>query len=137
MAVKRPTEQITTPRFRSYKNDGKGFDLLEANDEITGTFIQVRDREIRDRRTKEPKTIRVYSLMTDRGLLKIGSRALLDGVFDDILDEHGGYTKNGEHYVGPGIDWLRNRLVRFTRGSDTKTSDGNPMGTYEIQVEED
>src|SRR5438105_1622403 len=125
-------------RFRSYKNDGKGFHELNEATEVTGVLVSVRDHEITDKRTKLRKAIRVYSIRTaDNELLRIGSRALLDRLFDDILDEHGGYTVENKRYVGPAMDWILNKVVRFIRGEDTKTGDGNPMGTYEIQVEED
>lgn len=135
MAQKNQT--VETPKFKTYKNDGKGFSELNAGEEITGVFLGVTEMEIKDKRTKELKSIRVYRLMTDQGLVKIGARALLDSTFDDIVEEHGGFRKEGKYYQGPGIDYLKNRLVRFVRGADTKTSEKNPMGTYEIQVEED
>ena len=123
-------------KFRSYKNDGKGFAELHEGGQIMGVLVAIRDQSIRDRRTRETKTIRVYSIRSDDGLLKLGSRALLDRVFDDIMDEHGGYQVENKRYTGPGIEWIQNRMVKFIRGEDVETGEGNPMGTYEILVEE-
>ena len=124
-------------RFRSFKNDGKGFDDLEPGQEIVGVFVSVRDHEITDTRTKARKHIRVYSIRTaDDSVKKIGSRSILDRVFDDVMDENGGYTVENKRYSGPGINWLSGRVVKFVRGEDMKTREGNPLGTYEIQVAE-
>jgi hypothetical protein len=126
-------------RFKSYANKGKGsFAKLDEGSEIAGIFVSVRFRKIKDRRTHEPKTIRVYAIRTTDGeVQKVGSRALLDSCFDDIMDEHGGYTVEDMNFTGPGIKWITNRLVKFVRGEDTETSEGDEMGTYEILVEED
>lgn len=124
-------------RFKSYKNDGSGFDDLQPNTEIIGVFVSVRDHEITDRRTKARKPIRVYSIRSAEGqVLKIGSRSILDRVFDDLMDENGGYTVENKRYAGPGILYIQGRVVKFIRGEDTKTHENNPLGTYEIQVAE-
>jgi len=128
-------------KFRSFKNDGKGFDDLEQGEEITGILLGVRDQEIKDKRTKQLKMIRVYSIRVGDGesaiTKKIGSRALLDGLFDDIMDEHGGVVVMNNRYEGPGMDFIKGKMVRFIRGENRKTADNNPMGTYEIQVEDE
>lgn len=125
--------------FKSYKADGSGFDDLEEGQEIIGVFVSVRQQHIKDKRTKQQKPIRVYSIRVEDGSTKkIGSRTLLDRMFDDVMDEHGGMTADPMgRYTGPGIDWIKGRVVKFVRGDDTKTADDNPMGTYEILVEED
>jgi hypothetical protein len=123
-------------KFRSYKNDGKGFTDLQVGAEIMGVLVSVRDQEITDRRTHERKIIRVYSIRGEDDLMKLGGRALLDRVFDDIMDEHGGYSVENKRYIGSGIEWVQNRMVKFIRGDDIKSADGNRMGTYEILVEE-
>ena len=124
-------------RFKSYKNDGSGFDELNEGTEIIGVFVSVRDHEITDTRTKARKHIRVYSIRTAEGqVLKIGSRSILDRVFDDLMDENGGYTVENKRYAGPGITYIQGRVVKFIRGEDTQTRDKNPLGTYEIQVAE-
>jgi hypothetical protein len=127
-------------RFKSYKNTGKGdFTKLVEGEEVVGVFLSLRLRNIKDRRTKLPKQIRVYSFRGADGLIfKVGSRALLDSCFDDIMDEHGGMNlKDNVQYTGAGIDWITNRTVKIIRGTDTETTEGDDMGTYEILVEED
>jgi hypothetical protein len=127
----------TDIKFKSYKNDGKGLDELKESHEIVGVFLSVKDNEITDKRTKQRKVVRVYSIRGEDGrVMKIGSRALLDGVFDDIMDENGGFQVENNRYKGPGIDWIQNKMVKFVRGEDSKNSNGDRMGTYEIQVEE-
>jgi hypothetical protein len=125
-------------KFKSYVNDGKGFDELPAGSEVVGVFVGVRIQIITDTRTKEKKPIRVYSLRDSEGNVhKIGSRALLDGIFDDIMDANGGCFVEANKFTGPGIEYLRNRVVKFARGANKRTRQGDPMGTYEIQVESD
>jgi hypothetical protein len=124
-------------KFKSYKNDGKGFDDFEEGQEITGVLLSLRDHNIMDRRTKLPKDIRVYSIRTEIGTLRIGGRTILDRMADEIMDENGGFTVDNRRYTGAGYDWLKGRMVRLIRGDDSKTGEGNPLGTYEIQVEED
>lgn len=125
--------------MRTYKNDGKGFEELAEGTAITGIFVAVKEQQITDIRTKEKKTIRVYSIRDEEKdeLLKVGSRALLDGIFDDIMDEHGGVIVENGRWGGPGIEWIRNRHVIFTRGKNKKSRSGDVMGTYEIMVDDD
>lgn len=124
-------------KFASYKNTGKGnFNKLEPGGEIAGIFVSMRYRKIKDTRTREDKVIRVYSIRTAEGVAKVSGRALLDSCFDDVMDEHGGYTIVNNTASGSGIEWITNRPVKFLRGEDTETRQGDEMGTYEILVEE-
>jgi hypothetical protein len=125
-------------KFKSYKNDGSGFDEFAEGDEIMGVLLSIRDHAIKDKRTKLPKDIRVYSIRTaDGSVKKIGGRTILDRMFDDIMDENGGYEVLNRRYSGPGYEYLQNRVVKLNRGDDSETSEGNPLGTYEVAVEED
>ena len=139
----------TDIKFKSYRNDGQGFDDFEEGQEIIGTLVSIRDHNITDRRTKQPKDIRVYSIRvvipkeeqveggpTDK-VLKIGGRTILDRMFDDIMDENGGFSVDNKRYSGKGYEYLQDRIVKMNRGDDTETADGNPLGTYEIAVESD
>lgn len=126
-------------RFKSYKKDGtSSFDELEANGEIPGTLIAIRNQIITDNRTKKDKEIRVYSIKLADGTVKrISGRTLLDRCVDEIMDEHGGFSVESKQYWGKGFDWLINRDVIFLRGDDTKTKSGDQLGTYEVLVSED
>lgn len=124
-------------KFKSYKNDGSGFDKLEEGDEIIGVLVSIRDHSITDTRTKKPKDIRVYSIRTpDGSVKKIGGRTILDRMFDDILDENGGFDVQNHRYTGPGYDAIKDKIVKINRGDDTETRDKNPLGTYEVAIEE-
>jgi hypothetical protein len=124
-------------KFRSYKNDGAGFDKLEEADIITGVLVSIRDHQITDKRTKAPKDIRVYSIRVEDGSVKkIGGRTILDRMFDDIMDENGGFIVENRRYSGPGYDYAKDRMVRIERGDDTETGEGNPLGTYQVDIEE-
>jgi hypothetical protein len=124
-------------KFRSYKNDGSGFDEFNEGDEIQGILVSIRDHQITDKRTKKPKDIRVYSIRVGDGTVKkIGGRSLLDRMFDDIMDENGGFAVENRRYSGAGYEYVQNRAIKLNRGDDTKTSEGNPLGTYEIGIEE-
>lgn len=122
--------------FKAYRNDGKGFDELKEGQEIAGELVSIRDHQITDQRTNEPKDIRVYSIRTEDGTLKIGGRTILDRQFDEIMDENGGFTVENRRYAGRGYEYLRGREIRLFRGEDTKTRMNNPLGTYEILVKE-
>jgi hypothetical protein len=124
-------------KFRSYKNDGKGFDEFNEGDEIVGVLLSIRDHQITDQRTGDPKDLRVYTIRTDSGTKRIGGRTILDRMFDEIMDENGGFLVENRRYTGKGYDYLQNRLIKLNRGEDTKTRNKNPLGTYEIGLEED
>lgn len=128
-------------KFRTYKNDGAGFDEFDENQEIVGVLVSIRDHTITDNRTNLPKDIRVYSIRIaleggGERVIKIGGRSILDRLFDDIMDENGGYAVDNKRYTGQGYEYIRNRLIKMSRGDDSQTAKGNPLGTYEIAVEE-
>jgi len=124
-------------KFKSYRNDGKGFDEFNEGDEIVGILVSIRDHPITDQRSGDPKDIRVYSIrISDGTVLKIGGRTILDRMFDDIMDENGGYMVDNRRYSGKGYEYLQNRAIKMVRGDDTRTRNKNPLGTYEVMVEE-
>lgn len=124
-------------KFKSYKADSRGFDELEPGGEVTGILLSIRDQTIKDKRTNVMKNVRVYAIQTADEVVRISGRTLLDRMADDIMDEHGGYAVEHQRYSGPGYDWFTKRAVKFLRGDDMRTGEGNPLGTYEILVEED
>lgn len=119
-----PEQKRELPKgARSFANHGDGLTTFVEGEEIRGRFLGMREKQITDKRTREKKNIRVYSIQLQNGsVAKIGSRALLDGAFDDTVDGVGGLEK------------LIGQEVSFIRGEDKKTSGGDPMGTYEIIV---
>ena len=128
MAKKTQTVQ-QQPGFRSFKNDGSGFAELKEGESITGIFLGRRKQVIKDRRTKQPKEIWVYRLLPKDGgsIIKVGGRALLDSMYEDMIDEMFGSNEE----AAKGVEMIINR------GDNVKTGDNNPMGTYEILVSED
>ena len=127
----------TDIKFKSYKSEG--FFKFEEMEELVGTLVSIRDQTITDRRSKQPKIIRVYNirLAEDGRMIRLGSRAMLDRMFDDIMDEHGGFNVENMRYSGPGYEFLQNRIVKVNRGEDAETVSGDELGTYEVGVEED
>ena|SRR5215475_2323570 len=121
----RPIKPETLPSgARSFKRTGEPLTPFLEGEEIRGKFLEVRDREIRDKSTGKMKTIRVYVIeLPDGTLAKIGSRALLDDAYDDVI-------------AVLGTDGLRNKQVSFIRGEDLPNTndDMSPTGTYEIIV---
>ena len=112
------------PRYK-VKRSGEGLAAFPKNSEIRGKFIRVKEQVIKDRRTKENKTIRVYSLeLKDKSLARIGSRVLLDDAFDEIVDQ----------YFHGNPSELQGQDVSFIRGEDSANANGDEMGTYEIVV---
>lgn len=123
-------------KFKSYASDGKGFYELRVGEEVTGVFISVKDQQITDIRSHLPKDIRVYSIRLENGeIIKLGSRALLDGYFDDAMDANGGYNVESKRYSGPGIEWIRGKVIKIVRGADKKTK-GGTLGQYDLLIEE-
>src|SRR5262245_22285882 len=83
----KPSTPAKGPRFR-IKRSGEGLTPFPKNSEIRGRFIRVKEQVIKDRRTHEKKTIRVYSLeLKDKTIARIGSRVLLDDAFDETVDQ--------------------------------------------------
>jgi len=118
----KPEREIPATAQR-FSRTGEGLTSFIEGEEIRGTFIHVKEVEIKDRRTKEKKIIRVYVIkLKDGNMARIGSRALLDDAYDEVIATLG------------GMDKLQNREVSFIRGEDVSTGDGNPLGTYEIIV---
>ncbi|MCI0618933.1 hypothetical protein L0244_38665 [bacterium] len=108
---------------RSFSRTGEGLTSFVEGEEIRGKFIHMKEVEIKDRRTKEKKHIRVYVLqLMDGSTARIGSRALLDDAFDEVCSVYG------------GVENLSGKEISFCRGEDVATGDGNPLGTYEIIV---
>jgi hypothetical protein len=102
---------------------GEGLTKFVEGEEIRGIFIQLKESQIKDRRTKELKMIRVYTIqLSDNTMARIGSRSMLDDAFDEMVELLG------------GIDNMKGKDISFIRGADVETSDGNPMGTYEVIV---
>lgn len=113
--------------FRTFASNDAGFKELNPGDSISGVFVSRRKQIIRDSRTRSPKEILVYRLRTDEdGIVNIGGRTMLDRQFEDILDDM---------FLGRLDDMKGLRLV-INRGSDSRTRDGNPIGQYEILVED-
>lgn len=122
-------------KFKMYKSEG--FYKFEAGDHFIGTLLSIRDVEIMDRRKKEEKIIRVYNFRAEDGTtIKLGSRAMLDRMFDDIMDENGGFAVENNRYSGKGYEYLQGRIIRLDRGEDIPTASGDDMGSYEVSVEE-
>jgi hypothetical protein len=109
------------PGAKAFSRTGEGLTSFVEGEEIKGKFIHMKEVEIKDRRTKEKKMIRVYVIEQESGeIARVGSRALLDDAFDELVSTIG------------GIEHLQGKTVSFNRGEDVQTGDGNPLGTYEI-----
>jgi hypothetical protein len=125
----------TDIRFKTYKSEG--FYTFAEGDELVGTLLSIRDQTIMDRRKKMEKVIRVYNIRTADGkTIKLGSRAMLDRMIDDIMDENGGFEVQNHRYSGKGYEYLQQRLIKINRGEDEETTSGDGMGSYEIGIEE-
>lgn len=108
---------------KRFARTGDGLTKFVEGEEIRGIFMSMTEKTITDRRTKDAKSIRIYTLkLQDGSTARIGSRRLLDDAFDEMVTELGGEEK------------LRGKDLSFIRGADVETADNNPMGTYEIIV---
>lgn len=112
--------------FRSFSSDTTGFYELNEGDSIEGIFINRRKQTIKDRRTKAMKDIWVYRIRTEEGIINLGGRALLDRQFEDALDD----------MFGGNLEALKGKRVQINRGEDGQTGDGNPIGQYELLIED-
>jgi len=130
MARQRSSEPSTASvrsGFRSFKTEESGFKELNPGESIEGVFVSRRRQTIKDTRTKAPKDIWVYRVRTDtEGIVNIGGRAMLDRQFEDIVDDMFAGSENA-------IKGLR---IVINRGDDKKTRDGNPIGSYEVLIED-
>jgi len=124
-------------KYKTYKNEG--FVDFAEGQEIEGTLISIRDHSMMDRRKKILKDVRVYNIRLeyDDSLIRLAGRTMLDRMADDIMDENGGFEVENRRYSGKGYEWFINRSVKFIRGEDTQTNEGNQLGMYEILVEDD
>ncbi len=108
---------------KRFSRTGDGLTPFVEGEEIRGKFLHMKEKTITDKRTRELKGIRIYTLqLPDGSMARIGSRRLLDDAFDEVVSAY-----NGE-------DNLTGKDISFIRGADVETSDHNPMGTYEIIV---
>jgi hypothetical protein len=118
---KLPETTMLPPGARSFSRTGDGLTSFVEGETIRGTFVHVKEVSIKDKRTREPKTIRIYVIQLEDGsMARIGSRALLDDAFDEACGVVGGWEK------------LVGKDIAFIRGEDSETGDGNVLGTYQI-----
>lgn len=123
MAKKTDQKKTLPSGAKSFSRIDGGLTPFNVGEEIKGTFLGVKDKQITDRETGQPKVIRIYSIkISDTEIARIGSRTLLDDAFDDAAGEFG------------GADKMLGKTVAFIRGEDVETRGGNEMGTYEIVV---
>jgi hypothetical protein len=113
--------------FRSFKRDSGKFYELNEGESLEGVILGIRLQFIKDKRTKQPKEIQVYKIRQEDGaIVNLAGRLLLDQQFADARDE----------MFGGSFDNLRGLKVIINRGEDTETGEGNPMGTYELMIED-
>ena len=116
MAVRKPKQD--QPK-RSFTSNAIGFTPIEIGEEITGKFVSMRLITIPDRDTREKKQVRAYNLETENGPVQICSKALLDQLYDEVVDA-----------MGP----LNGKDVTIRRGEDVDTVGGQSMSTWTIDV---
>lgn len=105
---------------RSFARRGEGLTPFVEGEEIKGKFIHMKNVTIKDKRTHLAKDIRVYVLELENGdMARIGSRALLDDAFDEVISVYGEIT---------------GKTLSFIRGEDKELEGNATMGTYEIIV---
>ena len=123
MTKKTETKRSLPAGAKSFSRIDGSLASFEVGEEIKGVFLGVKDKVITDRETRQPKTIRIYSIKeSDNQISRIGSRALLDDAFDEAAAAFGGAEK------------LVGKTISFIRGENVETTGGNEMGTYEIVV---
>lgn len=105
---------------RSFARRGEGLTPFVEGEEIKGKFIHMKSVEIKDKRTHQVKSIRVYVMELEDGTVaRIGSRALLDDAFDEVISVYG---------------QVEGKTISFLRGPDKDLENGATLGTYEIIV---
>lgn len=130
MAKKQTENEATTPHetlhrdlpkgARSFARRGEGLTPFVEGEEIKGKFIHMKTVEIKDKRSHQLKTIRVYVVeLEDGNTARIGSRTLLDDAFDEVISVYGD---------------IAGKTISFIRGEDKELENGGTMGTYEIIV---
>lgn len=125
--IEKPRLSEVEKGFRSFRADTTGFYELNEGETLKGVFLGRRQATIKDKRTKAMKEIWVYRLRDEEGkIINLGGRSLLDRAYDDMVDEAFGSSESG-------VKGLR---MQINRGENSKTSEGNPMGTYEILIED-
>lgn len=107
---------------KTFSNTGGGLTPIEIGEEIRGKFVHMKNVDITDRETRLKKPIRVYVIDTPEGRVSIGSKVLLDQLFDEVALAFG------------GIEKLTGKELVITRGEDVETAGGQSMGTFEISV---
>lgn len=117
---------------KSFKPETGKFDTLKEKESVTGTFMGAKHQTITDRRTKMPKQIFVLKLRDDtENVLKIPAAAMMLQAWEDLVDEYGNGDEN------QAITRLRGVKMTLNRGEDSRTKDGNVLGSYEIIVWEE
>lgn len=105
---------------RSFARRGEGLTPFVEGEEIKGKFVHMKTVEIKDKRTHQLKNIRVYVMELEDGTMaRIGSRALLDDAFDEVISVYG---------------QIEGKTISFIRGEDKDLEGNATMGTYEIIV---
>lgn len=109
---------------RSYKAEMLPFVEINEGASITGTFQNRRMITIRDRITKDPKDIWIYSFrdVNNGSKFAVSGRTMLDQAFDAMFEAEG------------GIEKIIGREIRIERGEDSNTSAGFNLGTYEVSL---
>jgi hypothetical protein len=98
-------------------------DLNSPGDSVEGTFQGRRQITIKDRVTREPKDIWVYTFTDEDGKrFLISGRTMLDQAMDELIESEGGLDR----FIGSDL--------RINRGDDERTGSGFDMGTYEIMI---
>jgi len=127
--AKQKDESGPAPTGRSFKAETGKFDSLVVGQSVSGVFMGAREQEITDTRTRQPKTLFVLKLRDENDkVLRIPCAAMLLQTWEELVDAYG----NGEQTTA--IRMLHGRKMTINRGPDTRTKDGNVMGTYEIVV---
>lgn len=125
-----PSENPGTTAGKTFKPDTGKLLSLQVGEEVRGVFIGTQTITIKDKRTRQPKELFVLKLRDEESgeIQKLPCAAMMLHAWSDITDEYG----NGDEQAA--IQQLRNRVFIINRGADTKTTDGNQMGTYEITI---